>query len=82
MNQVYEIDGEKITLRDYIIGEWTITENATASAEDNPPLNTLLLPEAVYTESLIDKRIEMLEVIGVGVDQLSRALYVLRTKQY
>ena len=82
MNQEYQIEGQRLTLRTYIIHDWEILqesleENGTYEMED-----WLLDSEALYNESMIDTRIEMLETIGVGIDQLIRALYILRTKLY
>ena len=82
MNQEYEIEGQRLTLRSYIIQDWEILQNSLEENGSYEMEDWLLESEALYSEGMIDTRIEMLETIGVGIDQLIRALYILRTKLY
>jgi len=82
INQEYEIEGKNQSLRTYIMQEWSIIQNSLDENEVIIIEGWLLESEALYSESMIDSRIEMLETIGVGIDQLNRALYILRTKLY
>lgn len=82
MNQTFDIEGEALSPREYIIREWKVSQNLMAYEDPDMKLDMLSQPEEIYSEGMIDLRIELLETIGVGVDQLSRALYILRAKQY
>ena len=82
INQRYKIDGKSRSLREYIIQDWGLIQQSLEGRDGYKMEEWLLQEEALYNESMIDIRIEMLETIGVGIDQLNRALYILRTKLY
>ena len=82
INQKYLENGELVSVRENIIREWQESKNILGSPENITALPILLADEAVYTEELIDLRIEMLESIDLGVDQINRALYLFNSKRY
>jgi hypothetical protein len=82
MNLDIEVNEEQTTLREIILKEWNDSEAMLAKEENKLSLPILLADEGTYTEEMIDLRIEMLEAIGLGVDQLNRSIYLFNAKRY
>ena len=79
LNQAFEYQDTMISPRDYIIEEWKSSYEYSDITYDDA-ISVLTKEEAKYNQRLIEHRIEMLELLGVGIDQIARTLYLLRTK--
>lgn len=81
LNQRIEVDGKITTLREIIIYEWESAENMLADPKHMEYLPILLADKGVYNEEMIDLRMDMMEAIGIGLDQINRALYLFNTQR-
>jgi hypothetical protein len=82
LNQPFIDDGIETTLRELIIAEWQSSTNMLGKPENMDKLPILLADDGIYDASLIDLRMEMLEIVGLAVDQVNRALYMFNSKRY
>lgn len=81
LNQKIEVDNNMTSLREIIIYEWESAENMLADPKHMEYLPTLLADKGVYNEQMIDLRMDMMEAIGIGLDQINRALYLFNTRR-
>ena len=82
LNQEYTEDGFTTTLRESIIEAWQESDFLLGDEENMLLMNQLLADEAIYDEAMLDLRMEMLETVDLGIDQINRALYLFNSKRY
>ena len=81
LNQKIEVDDKITTLREIIIYEWQSAENMLADPKHKEYLPTLLADKGIYNEEMIDLRMDMMESISIGLDQINRALYLFNMRR-
>ena len=82
LNQEYTENDVTTTLRKTIVQAWKDSEALLGNEENMALMALLLSEEAIYDENMIDLRMEMLETIDLGVDQINRTLYLFNSKRY
>jgi hypothetical protein len=82
LNQTIRLDQTEITLREIVVNEWESSQNLLADAKHKAFLSVLLADQGIYNEDMIDLRLEMMEALEVGIDQINRALYLFNAKRH
>ena len=82
MNVEFEEEGELISIRKEILKEWKNSERLFGNEDNLEYLPVLLSHDGIYTAELIEMRIEMLESIAEGLDEIDRALYLFSAKRH
>jgi hypothetical protein len=82
MNLITDFENEQTNIREMIIDEWNDSEAMLANEDNKLALPVLLADEGIYTEEMVDLRIEMLEAVGLGIDLINRELYFFNAKRY
>jgi hypothetical protein len=67
-------DTTDLSVREYIVNTWKQSEILLGSEKNMSYLSTLLASESAYTEEMLLLRIDLLEELKIGVDDLSRSL--------
>jgi len=79
LNTYLETPTGTTTLRNEIINDWNISSNMLADPKNNEYFPLLLLDEADYSVDLLKLRIEMLDAINIGIDNVVR--YMLKYRR-
>jgi hypothetical protein len=79
LNSYIETPTGVTTLRNEIIKDWNISTNMLADPKNNELFPLLLLDEADYSVDLLNLRIEMLDAINIGIDNVVR--YMLKYRR-
>ena len=81
LNTRIEIDGKITSLREVIIYEWESSGNMLGDPKHMDFLPILLSDKGVYNEEMIDLRMDMMEAISIGLDQINRSLYLFNSRR-
>ena len=82
MNVEFEDEGELTSIRKIILDEWNNSTRLFGNEENLQYLPVLLSHDGVYDADLIEMRIEMMESIAEGCDEIDRALYLFSAKRH
>ncbi len=81
LNSAYLIDSTEVSIREKVLENWYSSKTMLNSEEHMNYYPVLLEGEGVYTEGMIELRINLLEAVGVGIDLILRSMYQINLER-
>ena len=81
LNQGYLIDSTERSIRDQILSTWHNSPSMLGDEKNQEYYQTLLNGDGVYTEDMLELRIDLLETVGVGIDIILKAIHEINTER-
>ncbi len=81
LNQGYLIDSTDLTIRERILDTWHDSKSMLGSEKNMEYYPVLLQGEGIYTEEMLELRIDLLETVGVGIDAILRSIHEINSER-